>query len=418
MNVRTVKIGHFFRQISGGTPKSGNPDYWDGDIPWITPADLGNRSNRFIARGDRNISEAGISDCSATFAPSGAIIVSIRAPIGHLAIASNPIAFNQGCRGLVPARSVDSGFAYWALSSRVEAMEAAGRGTTFNEIAWSKLRDIRIPLPNDADQRAIAAFLDAETARVDALIEKKERLAKVLDERLGAFLDAMTFDDPRFMSHRRRFRWICRAAEGQVDPTVEPWSTMPLVAPNHIESRTGRLSAVETAEDQNAISGKYAFQKGAVLYSKIRPALAKACIAPFDGLCSADMYPLIPTRDILPDFLLMQLLSRSFTEWAILESNRVAMPKLNRETLGSAIMVVPPIEEQRVSVERFQGERGKMDRLMTPIRGSIARLREFRSALITAAVNGQIDPNAWRRRGDTDRRLDRIEVDMAVEAAE
>jgi len=89
-----------------------------------------------------------------------------------------------------------------------------------------------------------------------------------------------------------------RVATGQVDPKVEPYRSMTLVAPDHIESNSGRLLKKETASDQRAISGKYLFVKGDIVYSKIRPYLRKAILADFDGLCSADMYPLKPASDV------------------------------------------------------------------------------------------------------------------------
>jgi len=189
---------------------------------------------------------------------------------------------------------------------------------------------------------------------------------------------------------------------------------MPLIAPNHIEKGTGRLSSLESADEQGAISGKYAFPKGTVLYSKIRPALAKACIAPEVGLCSADMYPILPGKKLLAEFVLMQLLSKSFTDWAVLESMRVAMPKINREKLGSVRLVVPPIADQRKAVEKFAVVRGRIDRFVELTQTSIDRLIELRASLITSAVTGQIDPITFRRNGTTDRTLDRIEKEMST----
>jgi type I restriction enzyme, S subunit len=151
-------------------------------------------------------------------------------------------------------------------------------------------------------------------------------------ERQAVRLDRMTFNAPE---NKNWSKWICRIPSGQVDPKEDSWADLPLIAPNHIESGTGRLLLVETARDQAAESGKYTFPAGTVLYSKIRPALAKACIAPERGLCSADMYPIIPSSRLLPAYLLMQLLSETFTDWAVLESMRVAMPKINREALGA-----------------------------------------------------------------------------------
>jgi type I restriction enzyme, S subunit len=88
------------------------------------------------------------------------------------------------------------------------------------------------------------------------------------------------------------FRAVATVREGQVDPTNTRYHSRTLIAPNHIESGTGRVLMMETVEEQQAISGKYLVSAGEIIYSKIRPALNKLCIAPEDGLCSADMYPL------------------------------------------------------------------------------------------------------------------------------
>jgi type I restriction enzyme S subunit len=228
----------------------------------------------------------------------------------------------------------------------------------------------------------------------------------------------MTFNAPDSKNWLQiPFKWICRIPSGQVDPKETSWADLPLIAPNHIESGTGRLLLVETARDQAAESGKYAFPAGTVLYSKIRPALAKACIAPERGLCSADMYPIIPSATLRPAYLLMQLLSGTFTSWAVLESMRVAMPKINREVLGAFRLLVPPIEAQHAMIQVWTTDTTRGAALMASVTASIDRLRELRSALITAAVTGQIDIATWSKRGGTDRHLDRIEEGMPAKRA-
>lgn len=412
MKFREVPIGAAFDVRNGATPASGEPSYWNGDIPWVGPADLGKLKSRIIERGERSITREGYESCGTQMVPAGSIILSIRAPIGHMAIASQAMCFNQGCRGLVPRQMVSSQFAFWALSACKPLLEAAGQGTTFVELGRDKLRAERIPLPDLPTQKAIADFLDRETARIDQLIEKKQRLVEVLAEGNAALLEqAITPAVPVF-KEAIPFRWVCRITEGQVDPTDPRWANQPLIAPNHIQSGTGRLLDVETAEQQGAISGKYAYPAGTVLYSKIRPALAKACIAPQAGMCSADMYPILPDKRLLPEFLLMQLLSRKFTDWATLESMRVAMPKINRDTLGNYRLWVPDRSEQLSLIKRYQAGHAAREALSHKISESIHRLREFRSALITAAVTGQIDVTTWGRRGETDRRLDSIEKEL------
>lgn len=135
-------------------------------------------------------------------------------------------------------------------------------------------------------------------------------------------------------------------ANGQVDPRDIEFAKLPLIAPNHIESERGRITKLESAEAQGAISGKYLFDEGVVLYSKIRPELRKATIAPCRGLCSADMYPLTPTDKLRAEYLLEILLSDAFSQFAISGSTRTGMPKVNRKHLALFRFDLPSTDEQ------------------------------------------------------------------------
>lgn len=140
---------------------------------------------------------------------------------------------------------------------------------------------------------------------------------------------------------------IVTLPKGQVDPQRKPWLDMPLIAPDHVESRSGRLLETRTASEQNAISGKYAIEPGDVIYSKIRPALRKAVRSTCAGTCSADMYPLRPTEVIDSRYLLALILSESFSTFAEAVSGRSGIPKINRDELADYAVALPTLEEQR-----------------------------------------------------------------------
>ena len=262
--------------------------------------------------------------------------------------------------------------------------------------------------PPPAEQSAIAAALDRETARIDALIARKTRFIELLKEKRQALIThAVTKGlDPNVKMKDSGVEWIgpvpehwtlmkfgrvARVTEGLVDPRLEPYRAMPLFAPNHIESSTGRLLAVESAAEQYAESGKYLCKAGCVVYSKIRPALSKVIIAPTDGLCSADMYPLTCTEKAEAQWLFYLMLSQAFTAWAVLESDRVAMPKINRESLADLVVAVPPTAEQQKIASAIEARLPRVDTVIEKVNASITLLKERRSALITAAVTGQID---------------------------
>jgi len=265
-----------------------------------------------------------------------------------------------------------------------------------------------VVLPPRSEQPLIAAFLDRETAKIDALIAEQEKLIALMQEKRQAVIShAVTKGlDPSVPMkdsgvewlgevpahwHARTFRRCVEVEEGQVDPEVAPYDQMALIAPNHVESGTGRLLALETAADQGAESGKYLCRTGDVVYSKIRPALRKACLAPEPCLCSADMYPLRAHSGLDNRYLLWFILSECFSAWAVVESQRVAMPKINRESLAEVVVTLPPIREQAAIATFLDRETAKIDALIANATSAIALLKERRAALISAAVTGQID---------------------------
>ncbi|HLG54373.1 MAG TPA: restriction endonuclease subunit S [Vicinamibacterales bacterium] len=192
----------------------------------------------------------------------------------------------------------------------------------------------------------------------------------------------------------RRLQRCVAVTEGQVDPEDLKYSAMPLLAPNHIEPGTGRLLGLESAADQAAESGKYLCRSGDVVYSKIRPALRKAAIAPEDCLCSADMYPLRAHSGLTNAFLFWWLLSEQFSGVAVLESQRVAMPKINRESLKQLSIPLPTLGEQ-TAIERFLSfETAKIDALVGEQRRLIDLLKEKRQAAISHAVTKGLNPDA------------------------
>lgn len=168
---RWTKLGDVCDVIGGSTPDTGNPLYWGGALAWVTPSDLGKLSDKIIAQTDRSITRAGLENCSAKMLPLGTVIMSSRAPIGHLGIAGIPLCTNQGCKGFVPNDGTDSGFLYWSLKSSIPQFQSLGSGATFAEISKTTLQRVELPMPELPEQRRIAAALDNQ---MDAVIQARQ----------------------------------------------------------------------------------------------------------------------------------------------------------------------------------------------------------------------------------------------------
>ncbi|MCE9681135.1 restriction endonuclease subunit S [Halomonas alkalisoli] len=322
-----------------------------------------------------------------------------------------------------PFWTVDTMF-YTELSSRVNGrflfyyatcfrFDQYSTNTALPSMAQEDLANIQLAAPEPDEQAHIATFLDHETARIDALVEKQGRLIELLKEKRQAVIShAVTKGlDPDAPMKDSGVEWLgevpahwdvmkfvrcVRIAEGQVDPKLDEYRQKVLIAPNHIESSTGKIICFETAGEQGAESGKYVCQPGDVVYSKIRPALRKACILNQSALCSADMYPLRPFGELSSQFLLWSILSEPFSRLAVLESERVAMPKINRESLNEIYMAIPPAYEQEKIGRYIAEEIRRLDQLTSIAEDSVGLLAERRSALISAAVTGKIDVRGWQ----------------------
>jgi len=188
-----VAIGDISEVVGGSTPSTKDPENFNGDIPWLTPKDLSGFHDRYVIRGERNLSSKGLASCSARLLPPGTVLLTTRAPIGYVAIAGSEIATNQGFRSLVLRDGVCPEFVYYCLKANKTELERHASGSTFREISGSSLKQIRIPLPEESKQRAIAHILGT----LDDKIELNRRMNRTLEGMARAIFKCWFIDfDP------------------------------------------------------------------------------------------------------------------------------------------------------------------------------------------------------------------------------
>lgn len=169
------KIKNGFSIISGATPKSDMPEYWDGDVVWITPADY-KTDDKYVGNGRRNLSQEGYASCGTTIVPEGSIIFSKRAPVGTVAINSIPLCTNQGCLSCIPNSTANSEYFYYAMSVFTEQFELFSSGTTFKEISATAFANFAMVYPPMEEQVEIAQYLTAKCSELDSIRNEKQRL--------------------------------------------------------------------------------------------------------------------------------------------------------------------------------------------------------------------------------------------------
>jgi type I restriction enzyme S subunit len=156
--------------ISGGTPSTKIPEYWDGNISWITPADLSGYNKKRIDSGRKSISEKGLKNSSARLMPKGSVLFSSRAPIGYVVIANKEVCTNQGFKSIVPNKMVTSDFLYYYLKTSKRKAEELASGTTFKEISIKGMTQLDVPLPPLPEQHRIVAKLEELFSQLDSAV--------------------------------------------------------------------------------------------------------------------------------------------------------------------------------------------------------------------------------------------------------
>lgn len=317
---------------------------------------------------------------------------------------------------VVRPRQVDSAYLSYAVRERrfVESIVSRSVGVSYPAVNAWEIGTIRVLRPPPLEQRAIADYLDRKAGSVAASLEKYESLLERLREKRGALIArAVTRGlppkearaaglDPAPLLRASGVEWlgdipghwevkrigsVVRNAERKVEPDER--ASDPYIGMEQVESRTGRLLDSDTDFTPSGTSNR--FLAGDVLYGKLRPYLAKACRVDFDGLCSSELMTLRVKRGMDRRFLLFNLISGSFTELMDACSYGTKMPRTSWEIMKACVIAVPGMGEQRAISDYLDRETAKLDGLIGKVETAIERLREYRSALITAVVTGKVD---------------------------
>ena len=189
---KECKLSEIMTLIGGGTPKTSNPDYWDGNIPWISVKDF-NGERRYVTTTEKKITKLGLENSSTKLLSKGDIIISARGTVGELAIISSEMAFNQSCYGLRAKDFVDSTFLYYLLKQSVCVLQHNTHGSVFDTITRDTFDGITINLPPLATQQKIATILSS----LDDKIELNNKINDNLEQQAQAIYDELFNNDDR-----------------------------------------------------------------------------------------------------------------------------------------------------------------------------------------------------------------------------
>jgi type I restriction enzyme, S subunit len=261
------------------------------------------------------------------------------------------------------------------------------------------IHDIPIPLPPLAEQQRIAAVLNTLQ---EEIVAQEDVIAAAKDFKRSLMQHLFTYGPgsepaPTKMTEIGEIPAHWEVVEfgrhldivsGQVDPRIAPYRDMIHIGPEHIESGTGRILEHKTSHELGIRSGNYLFSSGHILYSKIRPYLNKVAMATFDGVCSADIYPIrADDKYLVQEFVIQFLLSDYFLEQATAHQQRTGIPKINREQLRTTLIPLPlSLAEQQEVANLLEA----VDEKIVTGTERRAALRETYLSLLHQLMTGQI----------------------------
>ncbi|PEN09582.1 restriction endonuclease subunit S [Longimonas halophila] len=185
----TKRLGEVTQIVNGGTPSSSVDAYWGGKIPWCTPTDITGTSGRFLSETERNITEKGLANSSATLLPKGSLLLCSRATVGEVKIATTPITTNQGFKSLICDSDTSNQYLYYLLLTMKSDLEEVSSGSTFLELSKRSAAALEITLPPLEEQKAIATILSDMDAEIEALQARRD---KTQDIKQGMMQELLT----------------------------------------------------------------------------------------------------------------------------------------------------------------------------------------------------------------------------------
>jgi type I restriction enzyme S subunit len=401
-NVRRLRF--LFETISGATPSSSVEEYWDGEINWVTPEDLGRLSDRYVRETRRRITEEGYKNCGVSLAGTGSIVLSKRAPIGQTAILGISATCNQGCFLLTKVGGLDERFYYYALIHLRPALEALGRGSTFMELSSDDLRSVSMPFPSQDNQYFIASYLDRETARIDRLIAEKERMLALLEEKRSALISRVVTRglDPNAPLKPSGLEWLGEIpAHWNIERAKNLFAIRDERSDDGLEEllTVSHLTGVTARSEKNVYmfeaEDKAGYKRclpGDLAVNTLWAWMGAMGISPLEGIVSPDYHVYTSKGELLPEYIDMLCRSKPFVAEVSRWSKGVWSSRLRLypENFFEMRLPVPPPSEQIEIFQTVEADQRKANDLRDNLHLSITLAKERRSALITAAVTGQI----------------------------
>ncbi|MGF1903646.1 restriction endonuclease subunit S [Aliivibrio salmonicida] len=338
--------------ISGSTPSRKTDEYWNGSINWFTPKDLSKLKSKYIENSSEKITKEGFASCSVRLLPAKSLLLSSRAPIGHIAINSKESCTNQGFKSLIPKSNLNIDYLYYAIMKIVPKLKDMGNGATFKEISKTTLGKVSIPFPSLENQKKIAEILDAADSlrqKDKQLVEHYDRLSQslFLDMFGNVFNNVKKFEECLFSEIVEKVQIGPFGSQLHKHDYIE--NGIPLINPIHIVDSKIVPNSLFTLRDEKYDSlPNYHLKLGDLIMGRRGEMGRCALITEKENgfFCGTGSLYLRLNKNVNPTFLLKVITSDGGKEYLERNAQGVTMMNLNKKIILNIKIGLPPIELQ------------------------------------------------------------------------
>ena len=415
------KVKKIFSIVNGSTPKSDYSDFWDGDIIWVTPAEMSDNIY-IIDNSKRKLTTLGYTSCGTTLVPKNSILISSRAPIGQVALAGNELCTNQGCKALVSNDEISEKFFCYFFKIQSSALNSLGKGTTFLELSSSELGNFIVPYPPLEEQQRIADYLDAKCAHIDQCQElTRQSMEKLRAYKLSCITEAVTKglnpDVPLkdsgvpwigqipagWENKRLRYLGTCQngiSKAGEFFGHGKPFISYKDVYLN-ITLPQNTNSLIDSTESERNL---YSVKEGDIFFTRTSETIeeigfASTCINTIENACFAGfLIRFRPYRGILNKHFGKYYFRNSALRAYFSQMNIVTRASLSQEILKNLPVLLPPLPEQERIAAYLDKKCARIDALLEEKQALLDKLAEYKKSLIFECVTGKREvPSCWNR---------------------
>lgn len=385
--------------VGGGTPRTDTPEYWNGNIPWLSPVDLSNYSNIFISKGQNNITELGLKKSSTKLLPKDTVLLSSRAPIGYLAIAENEICTNQGFKSIIcDKKKVVPLFLYYYLKLNIEQLKSFASGATFPELSGNTLKKIKIQLPPLPTQQKIASILSAYDNLIQNYKKQIEALQTGTCELYKEWFVRFRFPDWQTTRFENgipegwkviRLSDFCKVTDGTHDTPDQVDEGIPLVTGKAVKNGEIDFSIPYniSIEDHEKIKKRSGLKTGDILFSNIGT-VGNSCLVEYDREFSVKNMIIFKPETIEKSMYLYYLItSDSCQQLFSAQTNGSTQQFLGLDFMRNFKILVP----ENSIISEFGKKQEVIYAKIRNLRKQITNLTQQRDLLLPRLMSGKLE---------------------------